>query len=1641
MAYYNDDEEEEKNYQGDDDDELDYGDSEDNAEEENSGDEGEGAEEGSGEPDVSDDTQNVLDKIAKQKEQAEKGKSQDDGTGKGGKEDNAKDGQGGTDGKSSKDEPGGKSDGDKTKEKGDQNGSDGQKGDPAGKKSELPKKPEGGPNPTQDVAKKAGDEASKKAAQEATKKASQETIKKVSEKATEMAAKKVAANAAINQLLAALAPILFWVVVIILIIIIVIGVLGFILLAPGQAIAKLKQMGTEFLNKMQAFIVGEQNIVSGEDIANVAEYIESMGYDLKGEGFVTKDKTTADIPASSDGIDRSNWKVENGIVRDENDNVVSIDSDPIRTYLVSDNQCYLVKNFNTNLDSATGGHGALVAMAGAALAVVLGFIFSPLIAIVAIAGAVVLFASSGNPNWGAGLISIYHEGGDIGVRGSPYAERERGYIELDPASKKLTVKRGWTNNAVTFDIDGWSGRYGMPLEFLLSVHIATQMPDLAMAMATSFDTDVEVLLHGVEDGSVTPGIQTADGSKLSWTVIQPILTEDNNVFEDIWNGILDLGDNNWFSLWTESKHEAYSFTDNAYKNLFDKGFPHAAGCSCCTHIHGGAGRTDGEECGDSDDASDHYICDACKGFVQSAVSAMRLVADTTWNSYTPYISRVRNHWFRDVYFVMSNDELNSLGVVQTDEQYFYETNERWTIYETYEDGDTIPEGFEVGDYKLYTYDPNRNPQYVESTYTKEEVDEINEKIANGDTSVTRVVKKPATVLLTELGENVINPKSFTGNGWRAYDTIASGGGESENWIKLEMGPDAPEELKNDDVLQYIYYTEDRPNDIQQIEDGQRTETNSLIKDMFINKSYYKYDGTTERANAIAEDKAKISNADGTVDTSKFDTADDPRNEELISKVSLAKDSLTAFSMLENTHTLDADYIYRDFKELVVELDYFDKEDLSDKIQTVMQWPIPDCGSGGWPIRKYEKGDTFYGTLINSMVDLELMTEADVEAAEKLLGELENEVEPDNTDPVPTSPTGNVPTGSVEDLVKKGYEVHKIMETTGQNGGWDYCIYNDKTNTKHHAYGHDCGLDSTIQEAMTGNNNTCCATFVSWVLKEAGFDLSNHPNMHGAKSTYEWCKLEGWTQITDYAELEPGDLLFNKGGNEGTGIENIGHVQLLGDNGEWLNAGSVSAINDPPKTYTADFIIGMRSQMKNVVEPFKGYKPNQSVVSPLTGKVLEHGEVERQNEETGEMETVEFIKIEAINKYIYDTASNGTGYLACSGTDDTFKDKVTDDARKNLEGYDYFYQEYQGVLDGFVLYIEGFDLTLYDGDGAIALVNGGDKSSSDVTRYVPNEVKNMADDLAEARADWMEAAKQAAIPLIEIDGELYIKEGTVIGKTYEDPDMSGVEITSSLDAQGQEYDVCKGNGNYIRLILRNLEDSIVEDVESYLPIEDTRKSTPVEFEQLAYFLGCLEEGFYPDMDLGDAYGFEVLKDNAGNTTAFGLTAAVGDTVKDVWPDFVAHLQAGKVPKEEAQDVFILVLEAAKEEIEQKANGTLDENYLFALIDLHHASPACCYDVIDIYNANGTLTVEDFENHWGSNMNYGALLQRRGHNRGILATEGRFLLYQEGSEGDEVTFQTETPWTEFCDGGGTHELTTESSGFYTVEKGVDHYTPTV
>lgn len=1121
------------------------------------------------------------------------------------------------------------------------------------------------------------------------------------------------------------------------------------------------------------------------------------------------------------------------------------------------------------------------------------------------------------------MISLFWEGGHIGEAGGFVSGWNdiADDIKIDSESKKLTVTRGWTNKSYTFDLDGWTGRYGKPLEFLLSVHLATQMPDLAMEIADAdeFDTMIYLVLHKVDNANIEAGYKTNSGAYILKSDIDKI--------------------DGWINF----------NRDYGYYMLFENGLEHAEDCECCSHINPNTNRKkEDEDCDehpgnlttdkDDFDLGWHDICDSCKKHADKVKDAVKEIQVDKLTTYTPYISKVENHWFRDVAFYIG--DVSNTDVVINDENYYYETGERWSVYETYQEGESIPEGFSVGDYKLYEYE---NGKYTLSTKTRKEVDEINQKIQDGDTSVSKLVKKPVTKILSEIEDAEGNAliSGIDGNVWSAYEMTST---SSDSWVSMtvdENSPNALQEFFKDEEGNFdaekasgqdiLVYKEAMQDTVKQIEDGQRFATNPKIKDMFINNKYYKYDGTVEKANKIMEDREK--NNASVEDMEKNNTSSDKRDPKLLSKVSITKDSLAAFSILENMHTLDADYIYRDFKELIVELDYFNKEDLSDKIDTIMTWPLPDTGSSGWPVRKYEKGETYYGTLINSKADLEILREADIAKAEEEIHQLTgegdvNKKNGNNTQAVVNSKindnnthalvsdkktisgltsavsgaSSSQPNMSMDEFVKTGYDVHAVMENSNNSGG-NYWTYSLNVGSE---------LKETVDEAISSNAHyCCCATFTSWVLKKAGYDLSNHPGIHCAPYSYDWMEEEGFTKITDYNELQPGDFLFNRFDYEGTDVNMIGHIQMLGNDGEWLNAGSTDAIQKAPYAYDAKFIIGMRPGLKGGSKQFEGYEPETAVVSPITGKILEYGTVNRTNEETGEEEEVGFIKIEAMDKYIYDIGSSvrdsGKGYESCKDPSDEFvetRENQNNQDALEREGYDYFYDEYKGVIDGFVLYMEGFDLTIDDDselkktpkyapsmagenqvkkkepveikdeENVMSLYEKGDKDSlSGLSQYQANEVPNMVDDLEEARSIWKEDAKASAIPILKVGDDWYIKEGTVIGKTCKDPEEDETNTTSkpkttTATGQGEEEsaDEEKGNGNYMRLILRNLDDSIVEDIENYFPLDGASTSLgdqeyqaqPGDLELLAKIINAEFCGAYAESLIGEEHGKDAAK---------------------------------------------------------------------------------------------------------------------------------------------------------------------------------------
>ena len=307
-----------------------------------------------------------------------------------------------------------------------------------------------------------------------------------------------------------------------------------------------------------------------------------------------------------------------------------------------------------------------------------------------------------------------------------------------------------------------------------------------------------------------------------------------------------------------------------------------------------------------------------------------------------------------------------------------------------------------------------------------------------------------------------------------------------------------------------------------------------------------------------------------------------------------------------------------------------------------------------------------------------------------------------------------------------------------------------------------------------------------------------------------------------------------------------------------------------------------------------------VIAPATGKVLKYGTITRKNLVTGNDEEVGYIKIKLLEEKLGDYKKGECNAFVRNhktiepvGENDKFspsewlEDNYSEDELKVL-GYDYFWQEYYNDgLNGTVLYLEGFDISdvlgdnqessagtiqaLYDyimpADDADAPPNGY------ATGYV---IPNLLDNTKEAQIKVEEEAKkQAAYAYTDTNGDIYIKEGAVIGKTYSsDPEKNGgitvekeydvldlesitggTTVENNADTEQNKNDENKSEsnndtttneqntensnviapedlptkkekfnvGNYMRIMLRDTHDEVIEDVEEYIEKKVASKS--------------------------------------------------------------------------------------------------------------------------------------------------------------------------------------------------------------------------
>lgn len=245
--------------------------------------------------------------------------------------------------------------------------------------------------------------------------------------------------------------------------------------------------------------------------------------------------------------------------RDKNGKITDIKGKYIPAYLAAENKTYMIANTNFNFRD----------------------LFNH-------------FFDDGNlSTWGSGMIVLNNS---LWSPNNP----GRDNVKVDRKNKLLEVQI--KDDTYQYNLDGWMGRYGKPIEFLLALHTGTMAPDFAYEVAVGKDFDTKVFVKFKKVGVTT---------RLKFTSPQTgnthYVTKSKN-------------DPDGWTYWEDIIKEATSY----YSRFLASGQTKVDAYQQVKNRFGI----------DLDDVN----------------NAIAYEKEHTKFTYTPYIRAVGNHWFRDLDF-------------------------------------------------------------------------------------------------------------------------------------------------------------------------------------------------------------------------------------------------------------------------------------------------------------------------------------------------------------------------------------------------------------------------------------------------------------------------------------------------------------------------------------------------------------------------------------------------------------------------------------------------------------------------------------------------------------------------------------------------------------------------------------------------------------------------------------------------------------------------------------------------------------------------------------------------------------------------------------------------------------------------------
>lgn len=769
-------------------------------------------------------------------------------------------------------------------------------------------------------------------------------------------AKKVLSNkkvkAAIKKFILANLPIIIIVILIILAIIFLLGIIIYIFTMPGLFLAKLDKLTRETLGNISGVLTGDNVTItiSKEQVIDLAQYLQSMGYDVETYGFgeVTYEDDDSDDLNTDENSDDYNQKTtfnQNGKTRQIKKVGASVDD---KNYLLA----YLVADENTYNLANVSALGIMYASTDAMFN-----IFSKPWKILTSNGdnvkinkSQIKSASEKEKEISTGMIEI--DGYDpylITQSNDIYAkiDRENGQMKVYTKAFSLTGPSlalslanvsispalftiGSGNSKVqfgdvfTYDLDDWLARYGRPKELLIAVHLATMMPDLAYKIAADgeFNTKVHVDFNTLDVNYNVDA--TKDDSTLSTEDIEKLFLDNCVGSGEV--KVKKIKKNNETSNADSSNPDDYDYIEDTNSKLTESD-------------------TYSKILSELDDEQKQVFFDELWKQIESGI---KVFSDKQTD-----VSGFTKLWGVNIISAEAKAH-GKTGILETIKGEFSKS---------------LLSSIKRSDTNTYAYLKISDDTIPGTNWTYNEVINLARLTFKGNTGIKNV-KWP---YIRSVDKHwFYNDIDFEKNTYRVARTATK---------TMDYKPeDKNNALYKDNIevkLNATLTSSANGGVIYQVCEPEATGPNDAIKNVFAGKdaNYYRYDGSDLTAQRISNSKAidkgdtsyKFRGQKYSVKKNNDTDTDSSGNGSMIEekrRVNFNGDStsaLSAFEILENVHTEASDYIYRNLKELMVSLKYFNESEMATDLKSIMLWPIKtDYQYTEWTTTK---DDNEFGTKI------------------------------------------------------------------------------------------------------------------------------------------------------------------------------------------------------------------------------------------------------------------------------------------------------------------------------------------------------------------------------------------------------------------------------------------------------------------------------------------------------------------------------------------------------------------------------------------------------------------------------------------------------------------------------------------------------